>query len=74
MANMTVARYEELRKTVLDFLQLKINNIDILNWSYAEMFIILSMFREYFEQLIPYGRRKIVYFLNKYNLPLFFLL
>lgn len=60
MANMTVARYEELRKTVMDFLQLKINNIDILNWSYAELFIILSMFREYFEQLITYGRKKMV--------------
>lgn len=62
MVNMTVTRYEQLRKTVLDFIQFKFNHIDLLKWNYADIFTILSVFREYFEQL-PYERRKIVFFL-----------
>lgn len=49
MSDMTAGKYELLRDKVLDFLQYKSDDIDLPKWSYVEVYTILSVCREYYE-------------------------
>lgn len=54
MSDMTAEKYELLRNKVLDFLQYKSDDIVLPKWCYVDVYTVLSVCREYYEQLSKY--------------------
>lgn len=50
MTQMTDERYERLRHTVSDFLQYKTNGVALARWDYADVYTVLSVFRDYHDR------------------------
>jgi len=51
MMVMTEERYEQLNNKVIEFSLCKTDDIVLAKWSYVEAYIILSVFREYYDRL-----------------------
>lgn len=51
MNSMTPKQYKRLRDKLIDFLRSKSDDIDLTKWSYANVYTVLSVFREYHKKL-----------------------